>query len=69
MQGESQNKAVKMNGLKRTVTLAQPTPDQLVAAMQLAVQRIRRMSHQQRVKSLKEAGILTAAGKLSPGYR
>jgi hypothetical protein len=60
---------VKKNGAKRPVFPAQPTPDQLVAAMRLAVQRIRRMSHQQRVQSMKEAGILTTAGKLSACYK
>ncbi len=69
MKRESQNGAVKTNGTKQSVNLAQPTPDQLVTAMQLAVQRIRRMSHRQRVQSLKEAGILTPTGKLSPSYR
>jgi signal transduction histidine kinase len=48
---------------------APPTPDQIVVAMQRAVQRVRRMSHAERVQSLKEVGILTTAGKLSASYR
>jgi len=69
MKHASQNGTVKVNGTKQPVILAQPTPEHLVAAMHLAIHRIRRMSHEQRVQSLKEAGILTAAGKLAPGYR
>jgi hypothetical protein len=69
MKRESQTVGVKKNGAKQPVFPAQPTPDQLVVAMRQAVQRIRRMSHRQRVQSLKEAGILTTAGKLSACYK
>jgi hypothetical protein len=48
---------------------AQSKPDPLVAAMRRTVQRIREMSHQERVQSLKNAGILTARGNLAPHYR
>lgn len=61
--------AVKQNGTKRHIVSAQPKPEKLGDALQRAVERVRRMSHQQRVKSLKEAGILTNAGKLASVYR
>lgn len=40
-------------------------PDQVGAALQRAVVRIRRMSHLQRVQSLKAAGIVTLRQALS----
>jgi hypothetical protein len=46
-------------------------PDDLARVMPSAQvdQRIREMSHQERVQSLKDAGILTARGNLAPHYR
>ena len=69
MERKSQNIDVKQNGTKQRTVTAQPTPDQIVVAMHHAVQRIRRMSHAERVQSLKEAGILTTGGKLSACYQ
>jgi hypothetical protein len=60
---------VKANATKHTTITAHPTPDQIVVAMQRAVQRVRRMTHAERVQSLKEAGILTTSGKLSASYK
>jgi hypothetical protein len=60
---------VKTNATKPTTITAPPTPDQIVVAMQRAVQRVRRMTHAERVQSLKEAGLLTTAGKLSASYK
>jgi hypothetical protein len=60
---------VKRISTKQPTMAAPPTPDQIVVAMQRAVQRVRRMSHAERVQSLKEVGILTTAGKLSASYR
>jgi 3-methyladenine DNA glycosylase Tag len=37
--------------------------------MERTIQRVRQMAHQQRVQCLKDAGILTAAGKLAASYR
>ena len=45
------------------------TPEQVAAAMERTVQRVRQMSHRELVQSLKDAGILTAAGKLAASYR
>jgi signal transduction histidine kinase len=69
MERKRQTVAVKQNGTKQQTAPVQPTPDQVVDAMQRAVARVRRMSHQQRVQSLKNAGILTTAGKLAAVYR
>ena len=69
MERKSHNSAVKQRGTKHRAVKAQPTPDQIVVAMQHAVQRIRRMSHRERVQSLQEAGILTTAGNLSAYYK
>jgi signal transduction histidine kinase len=69
METKCQNMAVKQNGHRQQAASAPPKPDQVGAALQRAVARIRRMSHQQRVQSLKEAGILTRSGKLSPAYQ
>jgi hypothetical protein len=66
---KSQTSDVKANATKQATFTAPPTPDQIVVAMRRAVQRVRRMTHAERVQSLKEAGILTNAGKLSAGYR
>ena len=69
MERKSRNIAVKQHGAKQSVFSAQPTPDQIVVAMQVALGRIRRMSHRDRVESLKEAGILTTSGKLAAYYK
>lgn len=69
MERKRHNVAVKQNGTKQQTAPVQPRPDQLVIAMQRAVARVSRMSHQQRVQSLKEAGILTTAGKLAACYK
>lgn len=45
------------------------TPEQVAAAMERTVRRVRQMSHRELVQSLKDAGILTAAGKLAASYR
>jgi hypothetical protein len=69
MEHKSKTAVVKLNGIKQPGVPAQPTPDQVVAAMERTVRRVRQMSHRERVQSLKEAGILTAAGKLAASYR
>jgi hypothetical protein len=69
MEHKRQTAVVKLNGTKQPGVSAQPTPDQVVAAMERTVRRVRQMSHRERVQSLKEAGILTAAGKLAASYR
>ena len=69
MERRSQTSGVRANGTKQPTITAHPTPDQIVVAMQRAVQRIRRMSHAERVQSLKDAGILTTSGKLSACYK
>ena len=69
MEHKRQTVAVKQNGARHQAAPAQPKPDQLGAAMHRAVERVRRMSHQQRVQSLTEAGILTRTGKLASAYR
>ena len=56
----------------RLRTLQKPTlrwRDPLEVAMQRAVDRIRGMSQKERVKSLVDAGILTAKGRLAAAYR
>jgi hypothetical protein len=60
---------VKRNGSKTQTTPARPNRDPLEAAMQRAVDRIRGMSQEERVKSLVDAGILTAKGRLAAAYR
>jgi hypothetical protein len=60
---------VKTNATKKAPITVPPTSDQIVVAMQRAVQRVRRMTHAERVQSLKEAGILTTGGKLSACYK
>jgi hypothetical protein len=60
---------VKRNGSKTQATPARPNRDPLEAAMQRAVRRIRGMSQEERVKSLVDAGILTAKGRLAAIYR
>jgi predicted phosphoribosyltransferase len=69
MDRKSQTAAVKQNGTKQPSIPAPVTPEQVAAAMERTVQRVLQMSHQQRVQSLKDAGILTAGGKLSASYR
>jgi hypothetical protein len=69
MERKSQTATVKQNGTKQRSVPVRLTPDPVSVAMERTVQRVRQMSHQQRVQSLKDAGILTAAGKLAPSYR
>lgn len=69
MERKRQTTAVKQNGTKQHSTSASVTPDQVVAAMERTVQRVRQMSHRELVQSLKDAGILTATGKLAVNYR
>jgi hypothetical protein len=69
MECKYQTRAVKQRAAKNLAVPVYPKPDKLVVAMRHTVQRIRSMSHEQRVESLKKAGILTSAGKLSPSYR
>lgn len=69
MERKSQTGAVKTHVTKQLTITATPTPDQIVEAMQRTIQRVRRMSHAQRVQSMKEAGILTTSGKLSACYK
>lgn len=69
MERKCQTAVVKQNGSKQHSFPAQMTPEQIAAAMERTVQRVRQMSHQQRVQSLKDAGILTPAGKLAASYR
>ena len=69
LERKSQSIAVKQHGTRQPTVTAQPTPDQIVVAMRVALGRIRRMSHRDRVASLKEAGILTTSGKLAAGYK
>jgi len=67
MERKSQSIAEKQHGTRQPTVTAQPTPDQIVVAMRVVLGRIRRMSHRDRVASLKEAGILTTSGKLAAG--
>jgi hypothetical protein len=69
MEHKSQNAAVKQNGAKQQSNPASLTPGQVAAAMERTVQRVRQMSHQERVQSLKDAGILTRSGRLASSYR
>ena len=69
MEHKSQTAAVKQNGTKQHSIPAPVTPDQVAAAMERTVQRVRQMSHREVVQSLKDAGILTSAGKLASSYR
>jgi hypothetical protein len=69
MKSKSQTVVVKQNGTKQNGTPAPVTPDQMSAAMERTVQRVRRMSQRELVQSLKDAGILTATGKLASSYR
>jgi signal transduction histidine kinase len=69
MDRRSQTVVVKQNGAKQNSIPVPVTPEQVTAAMKRTIQRVRQMSHQQRVQSLKDAGILTATGKLSASYR
>ena len=69
MDHKSQTVAVKQNGAKQQSRPASVTPEQVAAALDRTVQRVRRMSHNELVQSLKEAGILTATGKLASNYR
>jgi len=69
MKQKRQTEAVKRVLAKRQSCSVQPKPDQLTAAMQRAIQRVRHMSHRERVQSLKAAGILTPGGKLAAAYQ
>jgi hypothetical protein len=69
MEHKRQTAAVKQNGTKQNGTPASVTPDQVAAAMERTVQRVRQMSQRQLVQSLKDAGILTPSGKLASSYR
>ena len=69
MERQSQTAVVKQNGTKQNSTSAPVTPDQVAAAMERTVQRVRQMSQRQLVQSLKDAGILTPSGKLASSYR
>lgn len=69
MASKWQTGVVKQNGSKQQTAPAQSKPDQLGAALQRAVERVHRMSHEQRVQSLKEAGILTRTGRLASAYK
>lgn len=69
MERKSHSAAVKQNGNKQHSIPTRLTTEQVTAAMVRAVQRVRHMSHEQRVKTLKDAGILTAGGKLAQSYR
>jgi len=69
MERKHQTAAVKQNGSKQHRVPAQTTSEQVAAAMERTIQRVRQMSHQQRVQTLKDAGILTSAGKLAASYR
>ncbi len=69
MERKSQNVVVKQITTKQSTITAPPTPDQIVVAMKLAIKQVRQMNHAERVQSLKEAGILNTAGKLSACYR
>ncbi len=69
MEHKRQTAAVKQNGTRQISNSAPVTPDQVAAAMERTVQRVRRMSQRELVQSLKDAGILTASGKLASSYR
>ncbi len=60
---------MKQNGTRQNGTPGPVTPEQVAAAMERTVQRVRQMSQRELVQSLKEAGILTASGKLAANYR
>lgn len=69
MERKRHSAAVKQNGNKMQTIPTQPTPERVVAAMERTVQRVHRMSRRELVQSLKDAGILTPAGKLAASYR
>jgi hypothetical protein len=69
MERKNQTASVKRNGVKQHCASTPVTEKQLVTAMGRIVRRVRRMPHKQLVQSLKDAGILTAAGKLASNYR
>lgn len=69
MEQERHTAGVKRISNKAPCSPAPLRPEQIVAAMERAVQRLRHMSHQQRLETLKDAGILTARGKLAASYR
>jgi len=53
MERKSQTALVKQNGTKQNSASASVTPDQVAAAMERTVQRVRQMSQRQSVQSLK----------------
>jgi hypothetical protein len=69
MERKRQSAAVKQNGNKVQTIPTQPTLEHVVAAMERTVQRVHQMSRRELVQSLKDAGILTPAGKLAASYR
>jgi hypothetical protein len=69
MKRKRQSAAVKQNGSKEQKIPTQPTPEYVVAAMEQTVRRVRQMSRRELVQSLKDAGILTAGGRLAASYR
>ncbi len=69
MEHKRQTAAMKQNGTRQNGTPGPVTPEQVAAAMERTVQRVRQMSQRELVQSLKEAGILTASGKLAANYR
>ena len=70
MERKSQPAKVNRNSRKQNRVLAQITPEQVLSAMARAAQSLARMTHKQRLqKTLKDAGILTPAGKLAARYR
>jgi hypothetical protein len=66
---EKRFRRMKSNGRQNPKIGTEVTRKQLVAAVKRTVERVRLMSHRQRVKSLKDSGILTSSGKLAANYR
>ena len=69
MDRKEQSTRVKRNGSKPQQAPLPSGQDALRVALEKAVDRIRAMTQEQRVESLKAAGILTRDGKLAPAYR
>ncbi len=60
---------MKSKGTHQTKQTTVPSKDDISRAMDRAVARVQRMSHEEQRRSLIEAGIMTASGKLAAAYR
>jgi hypothetical protein len=66
---KEQNARVKRNDSESQAAPPRVREDTLSVALEKAVDRLQGMSQEQRVESLKAAGILTRHGKLARAYR